>query len=153
MTNSGLIGTSGGNGISITGTLNLVVSTTLDTHDASDAAGGGPVTLTGLVSARSTGLGLMIDAGSTAPGQSGGDITLDAVGSGPAYVAGLTARTGGPAGPGRLILRNRILLDGSPTTGASFVFDPGSKGGPGTVLVRADSAIDTEQGEIGRAHV
>ncbi len=151
VTNSGLVGTSNGNGISITGTLNLVVSTTLDTHDASDAAGGGPVTLTGLVSARSTGLGLVIDAGSTAPGQSGGDITLDAVGSGPAYVAGLTARTGGPAGPGRLILRNRILLDGSPTTGASFVFDPGSKGGPGTVLVRADSVIDTEQGGDGPA--
>ena len=151
VTNSGQVGTSGGNGISITGTLNLVVSTTLDTHDASDAAGGGPVTLTGLVTARVAGLDFVIDSGSSSPGQSGGDITLDAMGAGPAYVASLTARTGGPGGPGKLILRNRILLDGSPTTGASFVFDSGSKGGPGTVLVRADAVIDTEQGGDGPA--
>lgn len=151
VSNSGLVGTSGGGGISITGTLNLVVSTTLDTHDASDAAGGGPVTLAGLVTARSSGLDFVIDAGSTEPGQSGGDITLDAVGAGPAYVAGMTMRTGGPGGLGRLILRNRILLDGLPARGASFVFDSGTNGGPGTVLVRADALIDTEQGGDGPA--
>jgi hypothetical protein len=149
--NGGWIGTSGGAGISINGTLELVVSTTLDTHDESDAAGGGLVTLTGLVTARMAGLGFVIDASTSSPGQTGGDITLDAMGAGPSYVAGLTARTGGPGGPGRLILRNSVLLDGSAAIGASFVFDPGSKGGPGTVLVRADAVIDTEQGGDGPA--
>lgn len=149
--NGGLIGTSGGAGISINGTLQLVASTTLDTHDVSDAAGGGLVTLTGLVTARTAGLAFVIDASTSSPGQAGGDITLDAMGPGPFHVAGLTARTGGPGGPGRLILRNSVLLDGSAVTGASFIFDPGSKGGPGTVLVRADSVIDTEQGGDGPA--
>ena len=151
ISNSGLLATSGGSGITITGLLLLSINTLLDTHDAVDDSGGGSIILTGAVGSLSAGFDLVLDSSSSSAGQTGGDISLDAVGGTNSFVRNMTVLTGGLSGPGRLILRNQILLDGTSGSGASFIFNPGTAGGPGTVLVRRDAGIDTEQGGDGPA--
>ena len=149
--NSGFIGTSGGAGISLTGSLVLLTNTILDSHDAIDASGGGGITLTGAVGSLLGGFDFVIDSSSSAAGQTGGDVLLDAVGGTTSFVKNMTVLTSGLSGSGRLILRDQILLDGTSVSGASFVFNPGTAGGPGTVLVRENAGIDTEQGGNGPA--
>lgn len=149
--NSGFIGTSGGAGIAVTGSLTLTTDTTLDTHNAVDSVGAGTIVLAGTAGSLPGGFDLVLDASTTAAGQTGADVILDAVGGTTSFVKNLTVLTGGPTGPGRLILQDQILLDGTGGSAGSFIFDPGIVGGPGTVLIREDASIDTEQGGNGPA--